>query len=100
MMAPSRPPRGMTADSAQTVALNALAFLLADQDRAARFCAACGLGGQNLAEQLADPAFLGGVLDFVLDDELLLTEVASAVGVTPEAVAAARRRLPGAPTDV
>lgn len=100
MMAPPRPHRGMTAEDAQALALNALAYLLADQDRAARFCAASGVGGEAMAKQLGDPAFLGGVLDFVLDDEALLAEVATAAGVSPDAVGAARRRLPGAPLDM
>ncbi len=100
MMTSHRPLRTMTQEGAQTLALNALAYLLADQDRAVRFCAACGLGGQDLAAQLADPAFLGGVLDFVLDDEPLLAEVAAAIEVPPEALAGARQQLPGAPTDM
>ena len=97
MMAPPRPLRSMTADSAQTLALHALAHLLADQDRATRFCAASGVAGEDMAGQLGDPAFLGGVLDFVLEDEALLAEIAAAAGLTPEAVGAARSQLPGAP---
>lgn len=97
MMVLQRPARSVTAEGAQTLALNALAHLLGDSDRAARFCAATGLPGEALPPLLDDPAFLGGVLDFVLDDEVLLAEIAVATGLTPEAVAGARRRLPGAP---
>lgn len=101
MMAPSRPghpPAGcrVTADGAQALALTALAHLLCDTDRAVRFCAATGLAGGDLPPLLEDAAFLGGVLDFVLDDEVLLAEVAAAAGLAPEAVARARRQLPGA----
>lgn len=100
MMAPPRPVRGFTLEAAQVLALQALAYLLADPDRTARFCAASGVAGPDMASAVADPAFLGGVLDFVLEDEALLAEIAAASGVSPEAVGAARRRLPGAPVDM
>lgn len=91
--------RSVSSDAAQTLALTALAHLLGDDDRAVRFCAACGMTGTDLATQLGDAAFLGGVLDFVLEDEVLLAEIAGAAGLAPEAVARARRRLPGGPPE-
>lgn len=101
MIAPPRPShprtgRSVTAEGAQALALTALAHLLGDKDRAARFCAATGLAGEDLPPLLGDPAVLGGVLDFVLEDEVLLAEVAAAAGLAPEAVAGARRQFPGA----
>jgi hypothetical protein len=90
-------PRVASREAAEALALTALSWLLEDGDRAARFCAATGVGGAELARHLVDPAFLGGVLDFVLEDERLLVEVASACEVAPEALGAARQRLPGAP---
>ena len=93
------PLRAVNSEAAQALALTALAYLLEDGDRAARFCAACGMTGTDLATQLGDAAFLGGVLDFVLEDEVLLAEVAGAAGLAPEAVARARRRLPGGPPE-
>ena len=85
------------AETAQAVALTTLAYVLADSGRAARFCAATGLGGGELAAHVHDAAFLGGVLDFVLDDEALLVEIAAAAQLPPDAIFAARQRLPGAP---
>ena len=110
MLTPLRPPlrpglgrpvpvHGVNGDAAQALALTALAYLLEDTDRAARFCAASGIAGPDLAAQLGDAAFLGGVLDFVLEDEGLLVAVAAAAGLPPEAVAGARRRLPGGPSE-
>ena len=95
IIAPPRPTRAVSGEAAQALALTALAYLLEDGDRAARFCAASGMAGIDLAAQLGDAAFLGGVLDFVLEDEVLLVEVAAAAGLAPEAVAGARRKLPG-----
>ena len=109
MNAPPRPsppyqvrgvsPRTVSEGAAQALALTALAFLLEDPDRAARFCAASGIAGADLASQLGDASFLGGVLDFVLEDDALLAEVAAAAGLPPETVLGARRRLPGGPVD-
>lgn len=83
-------------ESAQAAALTALAYVLADEDRAARFLAVTGLGPAELTARVGDPAFLGGVLDFVLDDDALLVAAAAAAGLRPERLAALRRRLPGA----
>jgi hypothetical protein len=50
---------------------------------------------EDIATQAADPDFLAAVLDFYLADENALLDFASQAGVAPEAVAAARRDLPG-----
>jgi hypothetical protein len=89
-------PRMPSVEAAEALALAVLSYLLEDPDRASRFCAATGLGGAELARYVGDSAFLGGVLDFVLDDERLLVEVAAASETPPEAFNAARQRLPGA----
>jgi hypothetical protein len=86
-------------DAAETLALGALTHLLAEQERVDRFLAVTGLGEAELRRQIDDPVFLGGVLDFVLQDEALLLEVAAAVECPPERVMRARKRLPGAPLD-
>lgn len=83
-------------EEAQTAALAALAYVLADADRAGRFLAATGLDGTVLAGHLGDHAFLGGVLDFVLEDEVLLLGAAEAAGQRPERLVVLRQRLPGA----
>lgn len=83
------------ADAAQAVALSALVFLLEDPERTTRFLGVTGIEGPELAQRIHDPAFLGGVLDFLLQDETLLLAVAAAAGVRPERLAAMRRHLPG-----
>lgn len=89
-------PRPGPDEAAEALALTALAHLLADPDRTARLLGLTGLAGHELATHLNDPAFLGGVLDFVLADEALLLEIAGVAGLRPERVAGLRRRLPGA----
>ena len=87
---------GLTPDAAQALALTALTYILDDAGRAGRFLAVTGLSSADLPSLLGDGAFLGGVLDFVLQDEALLAGTAEAVGLPPASVTAARRRLPGA----
>ncbi len=75
------------------MALNALGWVLADQDRAERFLALTGLSPEELRASLGEPATLGAVLDFLCSHEPDLVTAADALGVLPETVAAARRRL-------
>ncbi|QJE71824.1 DUF3572 domain-containing protein [Aerophototrophica crusticola] len=91
------PKKGTTAKPAadpEAVALRAVAFVVSDEDMLARFVALTGCGGDELRARLADPAFLGGVLDFVLGDEGLATAFAAGEELTPEDLAAVRAKLP------
>ena len=82
-------------DSAQSLAVSALAFIAADSDRLNRFLGLTGLGPDNLRTAAADPAFLGSVLDYLVADEALLVEFAADAGLKPEAVARAYAVLCG-----
>jgi hypothetical protein len=82
-------------DSAQSLAVSALAFIAADSDRLSRFLSLTGLGPDNLRTAAADPAFLGSVLDYLVADEALLVEFAADAGLKPEAVARAYAVLRG-----
>jgi hypothetical protein len=83
-------------DSAEALALRALAFLAEEPERLGRFLALSGLGPDELRSRAGDPALLGGVLDHLLSDERLLVAFAEASQIAPEEAARARRRLPGA----
>ncbi len=87
-------PLRLTTESAQALALKALAFIAADQSLLSRFVEASGCGLEGIRERAADPAFLGGVLDFVLADEATLLAFAAAEDVPPETPMQARSRLP------
>ena len=91
---PLRPPRA-TPD-AETLALLALAHIAADETLFSRFVALSGLDQASLRARAAEPAVLGGVMDFVLGDERLVMALAEAFDVPPEAFARARRKFPGA----
>jgi hypothetical protein len=88
---------GRKIDNAETVAIQALGWIAADEERLARFMGLAGLSVDELRLRAAEPDFLGGVLDFVLENEALLVEFAGAAGLKPEALLRLRRELPGAP---
>lgn len=75
------------------IAIAALSHFATDAKTLSRFFALTGLDPQSLREAAASPGFAAGILDFVLQDERLLVEIAQAQDTTPEAIAAARHRL-------
>lgn len=83
-------------ETAETIALQGLAFLASDADRLSRFLALTGIGPQELRERAGETAFLAGVLDHLLRDETLLLVFATEVAVPPGEVAAAHELLIGA----
>lgn len=80
---------------AETVGLQALAFIAADDRIIDRFLALTGLDPADLRHQAKDPAVLGAVLDFLLADESLVVAFAAASDLPPEAPMQARAGLPG-----
>ncbi|MEC9345361.1 MAG: DUF3572 domain-containing protein [Pseudomonadota bacterium] len=86
-------------DAAEALALQALGFVIADPDLRERFMRLSGLEPEDIRRLAADPAFGGGVLDFVLAHEPTLASFCAAAGVGPEEPARARRLLPGAPVE-
>jgi hypothetical protein len=82
-------------ESAQTVALTVLAWLVQDDDRLQAFMAAGGLAPEDLRQRAADPVMLGAVLEHLLADESLLLQFCSESGLRPEAPMQARAVLPG-----
>jgi len=80
---------------AEILALEALGYMARTEDLLGTFLGASGLAAADLPGLAAKPAFLAGVLDFLLMDDAWVTGFASDVGVRPDAVLAARALLPG-----
>ena len=80
-------------EMAETLAIEALGFIAGEPDTLARFLASSGLGPSTLRRAAADPAFLAGVLDFLLGNEPQLVAFAARAGIPPERIGAARRAL-------
>ena len=76
-----------------TLALDALVWTLADEDRAQRLLAVTGLDPADLRARLDDPAVLGASLAFLLAHEADLIACADALGVPPATLARAAEVL-------
>lgn len=79
--------------NAQVLALNALAWTLADADRARRLLDTTGLDPADLRARAADPAVLGAVLGFLQAHQPDLLACAEALEVRPERLVAAQEIL-------
>lgn len=82
-------------DAAETIALQALAHIAADEDRIAAFLALTGLSVDELRKAAGDAHVLGGVLDFLLGDEASLLAFCETHDMAPDMPGRARRALPG-----
>jgi hypothetical protein len=82
-------------DGAESLAVQALAFLAQEPERLGQFLAASGMGPDMIRKAAADPGFLAGVLDFIAADEPLLVAFAQHAGIDPRTVARAHALLGG-----
>lgn len=87
-------PSKLTVDDAEAVALKAIAFIAADDQLLSRSVALTGCGLDDVKRRMADRAFLGAVLDFVLGDEGTVVAFAEHEGMHPETPMLARAKLP------
>jgi hypothetical protein len=83
--------------AAESLAVQALAYLAGEPEQLARFLALSGIGPDTIRAAAADPHFLAGVLEYVTGDERLLVAFADHVQMKPEAISRARAALSGAP---
>lgn len=82
-------------ESAENLALRALAWLAARDEPLGAFLAQGGMDLAELRDRASDPELLGAVLDFLLSDEELLLQFCADAGVSPEVPLRARTGLPG-----
>jgi hypothetical protein len=78
---------------AETLAIEALGWIAGEPDALEAFLALAGIGPATLRQAASDPAFLAGVLDYLLGDERRLIAFAASAGIRPERIATARRAL-------
>jgi hypothetical protein len=86
----------MRMDEAEALAITALGFIAAEETRLVQFLSVSGYAPADIRAEAGTPAFLAGVLDFLLGDESLLLVFSSHGDVDPADVAAASRCLGGA----
>ncbi|GLT12308.1 DUF3572 domain-containing protein [Sulfitobacter sp. PR48] len=84
-----------TRESAESFALQALAWLVGNDDLLPVFLGSTGTSETDLRERAADPAFLGGVLDFLMMDDAWVVAFCDAVKASYDRPMMARAALPG-----
>ena len=82
-----------TAEGAEILALQALGWLAADEDRLSRFLALSGLDGATLRAVADSRDTARAVMDFLLADEALLLDFCEVAQIPPASFPAYRRRL-------
>ena len=87
------PRHDAAADPAEMWALQALAWILMDDQRAERFVALTGISPLDLRARAGDPAVLDAVLGFLEGHEPDLFDCAKFLGIAPIELVAARARL-------
>jgi hypothetical protein len=83
----------MDLEAAETIGLEALAFVAEDSARLGRFLSSTGLSPGQLRDAAAAPHTLHAVLEHLAEDESLLLVFAAGAGCAPEAIAQARALL-------
>lgn len=82
-------------DAAETLAVQALGWLVGDEDLLPVFLGSTGASEQELRARLADPDFLAAVLDFVMMDDAWVIRFCDTAGIAYDAPMQARAALPG-----
>ena len=85
----------MNENTASTLALSAISFIVANDVLRDRFLAMTGLDGNELKERLAEEDFLASVLEFLISHEPDLIDFAESIEEKPELIVRAWRQLGG-----
>ncbi len=83
------------ADQAEILALQALGWILADEDMTMQFIGSTGADLNAIRAGAADADFLVSVLDFILLNDQMVMGFADSAGIAAETVPLARSSLPG-----
>lgn len=85
----------MKVERAETVALQALGWLAGQDELFPVFLGATGATAEQVAAAAGQPAFLGAVLDFLLQDDAWIVGFCDMAGLDYTAPLQARAALPG-----
>jgi len=85
----------MQQDSAETLAIQAMAWLIGNDELLPVFLGATGASEDDLRVRVSDPVFLASVLDFLTMDDAWVMAFCDANGQAYEAPMRARQALPG-----
>lgn len=85
----------MQQDSAETIALQALGWLAANEELLPVFLGATGASEADLRARATDPEFLGSVLDFLMMDDAWVVAFCEGQDLAFDIPMRARAALPG-----
>ena len=88
--------KSLSNEGAEAVALQAVAYVVGDEELRERFMAASGSDLEDLKRRITQRNFLVGVLDFLLADESAVVSFAEHGQFAPETTMLARARLASA----
>lgn len=86
----------MTPNNAETIAIQALGWLAANDELWPVFLGATGAAAEDAASRATDPAFLASVLEFLTMDDNWVMAFCDSAGLPYEMPLKARYALPGA----
>jgi len=85
----------MKREAAETLALQALAWLAGNDELLPIFLGSSGASLEDLRGAAEDPAILGAVLDFIMMDDAWVVDFCDGQNIGYQEPAAARAALPG-----
>lgn len=86
----------MTPERAETIALQALGWLVGNDDLCPVFLGATGSSVDDLRTQAADPAFQASVLEFLTSDDAWVMQFCDHIDLPYDQPLRARYAIPGA----
>lgn len=92
-------PRRMDEAQAEALAVRVLGFIAGDAEELGRFLALTGIGPESIRAAAGDPAFLVGLLEYLMSDKSLLIAFSAREKIRPTTIAAARHVLDAALPD-
>ena len=85
----------MQREIAETITVQALGWLVANDELLSVFLGASGASLEDLRTGATDPALLGAVVDFLMMDDEWVLAFCHDAAIPPERLAEAREALPG-----
>lgn len=85
----------ISSETAQTIALQALAWLVANEDLLPVFLGSTGASEADIRARAAEPDFLASVLDFIVMDDAWVIAFCDTQGIAYDQVVQAREILSG-----
>lgn len=90
-----KPAKPLSKDDAEALALQVLAFLLADSAQSSRFLALTGITPDDLRQAAGSPELQSAAFEYILSDEGLLLTFCQNAGVDPAVMGPAHQLLAG-----